>query len=586
MMESGLSQFALQNPAALLLLVGIPAIALLFNYAQRRRLAARKRFFLEVGGRDVGQRKSTISALGLCGAYLFVCLALPRPGWNPRPEERLRQGRDVAFVLDVSRSMLAQDVAPNRLDRAKSAIADCLEEMAGDRVGLVVFAGAAEVKCPLTVDYDCFRKILSDCDHRSIPRGGSMLGAGIDMVVAKLLAESKPGYQDVILISDGEDHGSEIDAAVSKLEDSGARLIVLGIGNPKQGSPIPVADAERKQDSHLQYKGQTVLTRLHSARLRGLVASSDMGVYFDVGTGRIDLGKIYRQLIVKAQREMIEAQGLIVYDEGFQVFIAIALLLLAVSAWPLKSGVGRGNRTASLLIVAGLLVLRPSFGLADSARADFERGLDFYSSGNYSEALDAFEAGLVKRSDAFPLRYNIGVTHYTLGNYARAEESFAQALEQADGAQNQARSLYNLGNTLYRQAEALIGKDLPSARRTLARSSACYRRVLDIKPDSEDAAYNLEIANTLAAVVVELEKAKKMREQQDAETESDEEGEKGEKKPKPSDRFEQTDQEAEEGKRYLMPTEDPEDILEEERRANEDRLERIEQQAEGVEKDW
>lgn len=582
-MESAMSQFVFQNPAAFALLLGLPAIAFLFNRSQRKRLAARKCFYRADQKKIGNHRSDLIVLLALFGAYLFIVLALCRPGWNPRPQERLRQGRDVAFVLDASRSMLAEDVAPNRLERAKSAIADCLQTMTGDRVGLVVFAGAADVECPLTVDYDCFRKILRNCDQRSVSRGGSMLATGMHAVVEKLFAESEPGYQDVVLITDGEDHGSQIDAAIADLENAGARLIVVGIGNPETGARIPVGDEQKGKQSFSQYQGRDVLTRLHSQRLRDIVAQTDKGVYFDVGTGMIDLGKIYRQLIAKAERETIAAQGLLVYDERFQVFIGIAVLMLSISYLPIKTRGKKGMPGRSLVVLAVILPVLPAPSRADSARHDFENGLDAYAEGKYSEALEAFEGGLQKRPDNFALRYNTGVAQYSQGNYSLAEDSFTQALQQTEKARNRPRTLYNLGDSLYRQAETLVGQDLPAAKRMLARSAACYRRVLDIKPESMDAAYNLEIANTLAAA---LEKAEKKDEQQDSDKESDQEGESGDEKPKPTDQFKRAESESEKGKRYLMPTEDPEDILEEERRNNEQRLKRIEQQAEGVDKDW
>ncbi|ODS33920.1 MAG: hypothetical protein SCARUB_00893 [Candidatus Scalindua rubra] len=141
-------------------------------------------------------------------ATIFIILGLTRPAWNPKPETIERRGRDVVFLLDVSKSMLAEDLVPNRLERAKLAIHDCVEQLQGDRVALVAFAGNAAVKCPLTLDYGFFKMMLNDISTESIARGGTMIGDAIRKVLNEVLDNQRKEFKDIILITDGEDHDS------------------------------------------------------------------------------------------------------------------------------------------------------------------------------------------------------------------------------------------------------------------------------------------------------------------------------------------------------------------------------------------
>ena len=149
-------------------------------------------------------RRRWKTALALLGIG-FIAVGLARPGWNPEAETIERRGRDVVFLLDVSRSMLAEDLAPNRLERAKLAIQDAVEGLQGDRVGLVIFAGHALVKCPLTHDYGFFKLMLEDVSTESISRGGTMIGDAIRKTLEEVFDEQFKQYKDLILITDGED---------------------------------------------------------------------------------------------------------------------------------------------------------------------------------------------------------------------------------------------------------------------------------------------------------------------------------------------------------------------------------------------
>ncbi len=316
------------NPGMLIWLWLVPLVAGLFLSAAAKRRQAMNAF--GAGAAFVSRKRE---AFGSCTAVALVILALARPAWDLREQQVQATGRDVIFLLDVSRSMLAEDMYPNRLENAKTAILDCVEVLSGDRVGLVLFAGSAEIRCPLTVDYDYFRMALRQASPESVAAGGTLIAHAIERTIDKLIDPEKSGLQDVILITDGEDmvDGSdEVDAART-LGEAGARLIGIGIGDRARGSRISMEDEETGTRSFLKHDNREVWTKLHSETLRRMSAVVPDGIYFEVADGPFDLKHIYRQVMEHAQRISTEKQVLERYAEKFFLFLggAVAVLLLS-----------------------------------------------------------------------------------------------------------------------------------------------------------------------------------------------------------------------------------------------------------------
>jgi Ca-activated chloride channel family protein len=260
-------------------------------------------------------------------AVALVVAALARPAWNPRPRTVERRGRDILFVLDVSRSMIAEDLAPNRLGRAKLAIGDMISRLAGDRIGLVVFAGTAALKCPLTLDYGFFNLMLDDIDTESIARGGTMIGDAIRKAVDDGFDDQEKKYKDIILITDGEDHDSFPVEAAEEAGKRGIRIIAIGLGDEHQGQRIPVTD-ERGNRTFLTHNGREVWSRLDAATLRKMANATPGGRYLNVATGTIDLGDVYTKLIAGEEKRDVESLTVKLYEEKFQIFLSMALVAL------------------------------------------------------------------------------------------------------------------------------------------------------------------------------------------------------------------------------------------------------------------
>ncbi len=319
------------NPEALLWLWLIPAIAGLFI-----RAGAKRRQALRAFGAGTAACSRRREAFGSCAAMTLVILALARPAWNLQEQQLQESGRDVIFLLDVSRSMLAEDMHPNRLENAKTAILDCIEGLSGDRVGLILFAGSAEIRCPLTVDYDYFRMALRQASPDSVAAGGTMIAHAIERTADKLIDPENAGMQDVILITDGEDMIEGLDEieAAKRLDEAGVRLIAIGIGDRSRGSRIAMKNEETGARSFMKHGNTEVWTKLHSETLRRMVANVSDGVYFDVATGPFDLARLYRQIMEHAQRASTGSLVVERYEEKFHLFLSAAVIvLLAANRW-------------------------------------------------------------------------------------------------------------------------------------------------------------------------------------------------------------------------------------------------------------
>lgn len=279
----------------------------------------------------IGRRRnwpSVVRASMLLLAICAVVVALARPQSDPREVEVETKGRDVVFLLDVSRSMLARDVAPNRLERAKLWINDLVDELHGDRVALVAFAGSSSVVSPLTTDKLFFKLALDELDTDAVPRGGTNIGDAIRRIMNMVFTsenESEFAHRDIILITDGEDQESLPVQAAQAAGEQGVRIIALGIGS-RDGSLVP-ADPNSPSGSNRQ-----VRSSLQSASLTQISAATPGGVYLEVGTGTIDLAKVYRDLIASAEQRTIETAKTTQYQERFMILLWIALVLVLLES--------------------------------------------------------------------------------------------------------------------------------------------------------------------------------------------------------------------------------------------------------------
>jgi Ca-activated chloride channel homolog len=308
------------NHAWLNLLWAAPLLAALLAWSFWRQRRAVRRFAGTALGpilaSSVSWGRRAVKAAILVAASVLVAFALARPQWDPQEETFQRTGRDVVFLVDVSRSMLAPDLAPSRLERAKLWIKDLVATLGNDRVGLVAFAGTAVVKCPLTVDTSFFRLALDAIGPDSVSRGGTFIGDAIRKTLDEVVGEDDAAC-DIILFTDGEDQESFPVEAAALAGKRGVRIIAIGLGS-SAGEVVPGVTFEDRQ----------VVSRLDAAGLAKVAAASAGGVYLNVGTGTIDLERVYADLAAPARKKQLEATKTVRYREGFQVFLGAALMLL------------------------------------------------------------------------------------------------------------------------------------------------------------------------------------------------------------------------------------------------------------------
>ena len=262
-------------------------------------------------------------------ALTCVVVALARPRWNPRPSEVERRGRDLVIALDVSRSMLAADIFPNRLEMARIAIHEALPALAGQRMALVTFAGSASVRVPLTLDHGFVRYLLDRADPTDMDTGSTSLQAAVEKIADTVLADAAGGRRDVMVFTDGEDHLSDIDKTAERLAQCDARVLIIGLGDPVRGARVPDPFDENQW---MRHNSVEVISRLQERTLEQLADQAPNVTYYPARTRPFDLVPLYRQWIAGTSDDMVVG-GLqqVRYTEGYPYLSALAIVLWLAS---------------------------------------------------------------------------------------------------------------------------------------------------------------------------------------------------------------------------------------------------------------
>ena len=401
-----MSGFVFQWSAVLpLLLLAVPLWWLL-SYARVRRAELIKAMG---GGLSTHRRlRDTLRV----AAFVLLVLALARPGYSPERLSISRMGRDVVFALDVSQSMLTEDVAPSRLEVAKQAVRDALNTFSNERVSLVVYAGSATILCPLTYDYDFVRYMLEQTHTRSADFGGTTLQSAVEKVVDQVFMADRAGVQDLVVITDGGDHGSQMPKVTELLQEHGVDLLLLGIGNPNKGSPIPIEDTDGVR-TLLRSEESIIYTQLDDAMLRDLAAQSTDAEYVAVGDRVFDLGQIYVEYVAeRAGSASLEGDGIVVYQEAALFFMMPALLLLLLSECWGANGLRLGQAT---LFLAVLCVVPEGEAATKQLKAQFTEASKLYADGSFTEAEILFSEVAYSADEASMTRSELAAVQLNRG---------------------------------------------------------------------------------------------------------------------------------------------------------------------------
>ena len=279
-----------------------------------------------------GRRQLIGGTLAGSLSILLLIFALTDVRWGKVWREVPQTGIELMFVLDVSRSMLAEDVTPSRLSRAKQQISDTIDELAGDRIGLVVFAGQARQLIPMTSHYDDFKQSLQSVDTNSVRRGGSRLGDAIRVATEGFLSKTND-HKAMMILTDGEDQESTPLAASKQAFDKhGVRIFTIGLGDLEQGARIPIRSEQSR--SYLQHEGQQVWSKLNGKVLAEIATTTD-GAYIPAGTKRVNMADVYHNYIANVEQQEFESAKINSYAARYQWFVGPALLLVLLDIfWP------------------------------------------------------------------------------------------------------------------------------------------------------------------------------------------------------------------------------------------------------------
>ena len=478
------------NPTALWWLAVIPLLSLFLAWAFRARRRALARLaappLAERLTRNIRPVVRRWKAVLLVMASLGLVVALAQPRWGYEWRQVKRNGVDVFVLLDVSKSMLTEDVRPNRLTQAKFAVEDLLTKLQG---GLIAFAGTAFVQCPLTVDYDAFRLALREADPHVIPRGGTAIAAALRTALKAF--EAGEGHdRAVVMITDGEATEGDALAAAEEVAKSGARIYAIGVGSV-DGELIPVREEGKGMEFLKDQDGKVVKSRLDEETLQQL-ALKTQGIYVRSAAGDFGMETVYDKGISQLQRKAHEERLQKKYFERFQWPLGLGLALLAIEMF-----------------------------VADRKRVAI--------------ALVCLAAASSQAGENWPVTYNHGVTAYRSNDFAAAAATFEQATAAADRPL-QAKALSNLGNARTRLGQAAEPQSLDQALPAFKKSLQAYERALATNPQDADAKFNRDI------VKKKIEEVQKKQEQQRQQQEQQKPDQQKQQQQEKQDQPKQSDQ--------------------------------------------
>lgn len=269
-------------------------------------------------------RRAIIKSFFLCVGIVFLWLALMRPQWNKREETIAQEGRDLLIGLDISRSMLATDCAPNRLTMAKTKIKRLLNLFDCERVGLLLFSGCAFVQCPLTTDYSAFLMYLDHVDAETISSGTTALDAAIKMAIDSYASVPNKKTKLLVLFTDGEDFSSNLKECKRQAHEQGLRIFTIGVGTT-EGAPIPLYNEEGKKMGHQKDgKGNVVISQLNEQVLRSI--SKDVGgTYMQITKDNSDIKKLANQ-IVSFEKDEFEEKRVSQLEDKYYYFLIVSFI--------------------------------------------------------------------------------------------------------------------------------------------------------------------------------------------------------------------------------------------------------------------
>ena len=472
----------------------IPILIALFIRAEHRGLRRLQEF---VSARLLPQLAGTVNrprrmvrfGLQLLGLSLAL-VSLAQPRWGYTFQDVKRKGLDLLIAVDTSRSMLSNDVQPDRLERVKLATQDLINELQGDRVGLIAFAGRAFLQAPLTIDYEAAMESINDLDTKTIPEGGTNISSAIDLATQSF-GKSAAGNRALIIFTDGEELSGDAVKTAKAAADQGVRIFTVGVGTP-QGSLIPITSDNGETAFVKDSSGQVVKSKLDEKPLQE-IAQATGGFYLHLENGPRTMQQIYNEGLVKMQAAEIDVRLSRRPIERYEWPLGAAIIALAFSILiGERKRVRERNyipspvKAISKAVGTALAIFCCQFAFATTP------GLEAYQNGKFEDAYSHFQETLKTHPQSRAedkLQFDSGAAAYKLKDYGKALESFSQALLSLDTGL-QSKSHYNLGNTLYQRGEAQKSDEKKLSDWTNALDH--YEQTLKAEPQNKEAKENYE----------------------------------------------------------------------------------------------
>jgi Ca-activated chloride channel family protein len=507
-----------------LLLVLPPALLAFFWWAMRSRqkllvqfIEARLLSQLTVG---ISPTRQIIrfGCLVLAAALLVVTLARPQHGFDLQEVEQ--RGLDIVVAVDTSKSMLATDIAPNRLARAKLAALELMQKAGTDRMGLVAFAGDAFLECPLTIDNTAFQQCVQALDVNSIPQGGTAIATAINTALTAFKEDSR--HQVLVLLTDGEDNDTGALEAAQNAAKAGLKIFTIGIGTAA-GDLLRVTEANGNSDYVRDEQGNVVKSHLNEELLQQ-IAGATGGFYLPLrGANAIDM--LYDRGLAPLPKTEGKERLVRRYHEQFHWPLALAMLLLLAELFLPERKWERNNANnirprpgplpqerenhSPVSAATGTVVLLALLVLPGVASASPASALREYKSGDYTNALQEFERLAQVNTNDLRLVFNAGAAAYRATNFDTALKKF-QAATLSPDVKLQQQAHYNLGNTLYRLGELKFEPDtegLTALEESWQRAIKSYEHAAALNTNDTDVACNLAFVKQQLGLIAQLREA-------------------------------------------------------------------------------
>ncbi len=505
-------------PKLLYYLLLLPCFAGLKLWADLRALKVQEAFAAPrlrdslVMGVSTG-RSWLIFSMQLLALAGFI-VALARPIWGEDKVIQNESGRNIIIAIDSSRSMLANDVVPDRLTRAKLAAQDLMLALKDDRVGLIAFAGNSYLQAPLTTDHDAVAEAIQSLDFTSVPRGGSELGRALKLAI-ETFEKSPAKNHGLILFSDGGEPDASITAFAQQAAKKNILVLTVGVGT-EGGALIPDPDPDRTGDFVRDQQGNVVKTKLEPLPLQE-VAKITRGRYLKLGSQPLAAG-VVRDLVASLQAQTNAARETVKPIERFYWPLSIGVLLLLV-AWIIRPTSRMKTPAPAFAILASALLV-PDASAASNQKPEPTAAHEAYKRGEYDHAVKLYDDLLKEAPSARqkPLfAFGLGVAAHQLKDYDKAVGGFSQALESTDsGVQNQAHR--GLAHSLYDQGDKSLAKQPKFTVKAWRDSVKHFNAALAIEPENKEVKENRDFVQ------------KRLDELQEQLNQQQQKGDKGDKK--------------------------------------------------------